>query len=710
MIVKKRFVLIAILILVLSFTGKLYAYEDEFHILITREAIKHADNLYNEEDDYLMTELGFSKGLDTEFTGPDKKETTGIPCISTYTAKEWIKRGSVIEDSPLGIRARTHFYDPINERGLTDLRGGRTNDNALTRARGDGEIEFHYSWRNARDYYYLALTSERESIPRENERTSPHSRNWYFAQMFRALGQVLHLLEDMAVPAHVRNDCHAPIIDKKDPYEGYWTTEKGLPSIFDYPVAFNEFDHFWDKDDLSGLAEFTNRNFLSRDTIFKGSRDELHYYPNPAEGDCRVREVYDEGDDTWRHYWSYPEAYDGYTRETFTVNRLVQVSYIGLNRDGTPWYEVGDLVDFPADYCHKEYGQKIIPRAIGYSAGLLNYFFRKELNVRTEVNPAEGIEFYVSCEGIDVDDLYNNIEVYTDVVPRYTDRPRRRRVEGSEMEIIDSEVRIKIPPIWHYYSVRSILVYRGPVEEDEGGEEIVIGKVLNIAVNKFFDIDYDEELLVGKTFHRRLRGSAEMGYSSPEDIDTVMSIVKNMAYVDFINNAATGGEWVEDIGGGDDVNIGLRVNTGGSISESPHLIGAHQTSWRGYAKLNLDYFENKTIDNLFLVAPFHFGVWNDGILICKDSSNSWPVNWGGGDVLLYRIHPDDPDTYPSGSDTLDYIKIVEMDLELFNLSGLNTFEIYCEIDMDNNFETGVHHRYYPGTLYEIIFYSEAEDD
>jgi hypothetical protein len=50
-------------------------------------------------------------------------------------------------------------------------------------------------WSDARDYYYWALTS-----------TSNKERESYFAKTFQALGQVLHLNQDVSVPAHVRND------------------------------------------------------------------------------------------------------------------------------------------------------------------------------------------------------------------------------------------------------------------------------------------------------------------------------------------------------------------------------------------------------------------------------------------------------------------------------------------------------------------------
>ncbi|MFH1675505.1 MAG: hypothetical protein ABIC40_00670, partial [bacterium] len=49
---------------------------------------------------------------------------------------------------------------------------------------------------------------------------------------FDKLGHVLHLNQDMAVPAHVRNDGHPPIIDP-DTYED-WTAKSGFPAYAQY--------------------------------------------------------------------------------------------------------------------------------------------------------------------------------------------------------------------------------------------------------------------------------------------------------------------------------------------------------------------------------------------------------------------------------------------------------------------------------------------
>lgn len=92
-----------------------------------------------------------------------------------------------------------------------------------------------------------------------------------------------------------------------------------------------------------------------------------------------------------------------------------------------------------------------------------------------------------------------------------------------------------------------------------------------------------------------------------------------------------------------------------------------------------------------------------GLFILKDSSNSWPVIWGGGDILLYYYSPSD-----SGE-----TRISEIDLELFNLSGINTFEVHSEDDVGNHIPLGGGRVFWGGCsggLCEIIFYSEEEVD
>jgi hypothetical protein len=96
----------------------------------------------------------------------------------------------------LPIRAMQHFHDPFNEQGWV----GR--ESAVFWAqRGIGQQGYggYYSWFDIRQYYYDALIEENNT-----------ERDANFAETFRGLGQLMHLVQDMSVPEHARNDFHNP--------------------------------------------------------------------------------------------------------------------------------------------------------------------------------------------------------------------------------------------------------------------------------------------------------------------------------------------------------------------------------------------------------------------------------------------------------------------------------------------------------------------
>jgi hypothetical protein len=96
--------------------------------------------------------------------------------------------------------------------------------------------------------------------------------------LFRALGHVIHHVQDMAQPQHARADAHLPFI----PWE-YSRYEKHVEACDnailqavgdDYPIptGFAEAQDFWSTmlegtqtTGGMGLAEFTNQNFVSPD-------------------------------------------------------------------------------------------------------------------------------------------------------------------------------------------------------------------------------------------------------------------------------------------------------------------------------------------------------------------------------------------------------------------------------------------------------------
>src|SRR3989338_10676604 len=96
----------------------------------------------------------------------------------TGLEKELLIKGSVDEDAPV-TRVLNHFYDPVRNIGINN---GRTaKDWALAPLTGN-----EFSWSKALELY--AEGDEGKAL--------------------LALGHILHLLEDMGVPDHTRNDPH----------------------------------------------------------------------------------------------------------------------------------------------------------------------------------------------------------------------------------------------------------------------------------------------------------------------------------------------------------------------------------------------------------------------------------------------------------------------------------------------------------------------
>ena len=140
-----------------------HAFDDlDTHPRITRPAVR-ASKL----DATLKNELDITDGINAMLRTPSS--------VRPQPALEWQRIGSRLEDDP-GCRASNHFHDPLRpftSSGVSDLP----------------------SWIRARGAYFAALTLR-----------EPAAREAALAETFQALGQIMHLVQDLAVPAHVRND------------------------------------------------------------------------------------------------------------------------------------------------------------------------------------------------------------------------------------------------------------------------------------------------------------------------------------------------------------------------------------------------------------------------------------------------------------------------------------------------------------------------
>lgn len=193
---------------------------------------------------------------------------------------EWVVEGGYTADEPESYMSLRHFYDPlaINHSAtyLTDhvdewvgyLAMG---SNPKMDARWWGALHSPYSIDRGREFMVSAFSSP---DLQEKERL--------FAAAWRSLGETMHLLADMTVPAHVRNDSHPGILSlatdkwRADPYEKYVTqdiVESCLGPVD--PVLIEEINTIPQNDEgvlkvlslFDFIARYTNRNFFSFDTI-----------------------------------------------------------------------------------------------------------------------------------------------------------------------------------------------------------------------------------------------------------------------------------------------------------------------------------------------------------------------------------------------------------------------------------------------------------
>jgi hypothetical protein len=235
------------------------AFDIHTHAAMTSEAVKQSQitgspnssqvlkklGLYNKDDVLKQRYIDIGTSL-TSRNGTDFEQTvmknvrdviTDIP--NPYTIPGWIVRGAIREDDntketpqgtpegdePGGVfnRVYGHFYDPINNRGLTVANitvGAHALDWATRNGAQANGRENRYNTLSAREAMWRALTLKKLSngslsdLPvtgssgsiaalRESERKA------YWATMFRALGDMVHLVQDMGQPQHTRNDAHS---------------------------------------------------------------------------------------------------------------------------------------------------------------------------------------------------------------------------------------------------------------------------------------------------------------------------------------------------------------------------------------------------------------------------------------------------------------------------------------------------------------------
>lgn len=342
---------------------------------------------------------------------------------------DWIAQGSIDQDGGcfgwVDCRVVHHFYNPVDNSGLSV---GLTIGNSSLLWAWDKRtygLSNAFNWKNGRTAYYNWMAG-----------TTRAERDEAGRDMFLCLGQVIHLVQDLAQPQHTRNDIHPPSSPSR--LEALCAQEfgnegaiAGLPpeSIPQFTIPYTNtsapsripraFASFWDTDQYTrgdpgrpfagtlGLAEYSHFYFISTDTMFESNDDTVIY--DASNGRWQIE--LDPDPTFFNHGRPIGSSLFPRLENTNIVEALGSVQRADLNRWGdaipapTPtrgsstlrynWN--GESID---NYCvvtwdgvrpngdrnfdgigitndnYRAHARKLLPKAVAYSAGVLKYFFR----------------------------------------------------------------------------------------------------------------------------------------------------------------------------------------------------------------------------------------------------------------------------------------------------------------------------------------------
>jgi hypothetical protein len=367
----------------------------------------------------------------------------------------WLMRGAIREDdnpkepdtpndAPVPIkRPLHHFFDPWNNRAL-DVPG-------VSSFLGDPDVHKNPDWAiGARDVFtapdtpeagrrnHFTLFDAREAMWRaltlkrgndtllgnagDSESDRATLRKSYWNTVFRALGDVLHLNQDMAQPQHTRNEAHSGIgpavlrafatghtsyfekylkartLARKE-FEVYSDSvaEKNVAGLLfagNYEVPkFKDFREFWSTQPGTrslggkGLADYTNTGFFTDDNNI-GSSSFNFPTSNVAAYTPVVRTITLPDGSVANRTYLLGDVKDNYTNQVDTQINMTRkgafTKYLAALPSGTFGWGL-DQANYDAT------ATLVVPRAVAYSAGILDRFFRGSLAISLTEEKIYGI-------------------------------------------------------------------------------------------------------------------------------------------------------------------------------------------------------------------------------------------------------------------------------------------------------------------------------
>jgi len=339
----------------------------------------------------------------------------------TEGEKKLLEQGSTNEDNPL-YRCFFHFYDPIYETGL---KGNLSAKQWGKSTKIQAIFDFKYM-------SFLANISQ-DFFGSETDFTFNRAVFEYVhgnkLRGLESLGHVLHLIEDMDVPAHTRNDGH-PLGDSFEVYADQWTKDRvdiasGLITDDQQPIIYDNLgDYFYN------LALFSNQNFFSEDTIF----DEK--YSGPVVNYKKVENI--NGD----------LLVFGYKSEK--LGKLIEIDKKRNKKTGE--IDVIYLINDENDLVFKDYWNTLSKQAVLYGAGVVKLFFDKvEEEKRTGVLYKKNQSWYKKIIRNIGYGINNIIDFISEVIGRFKKTLAEINPQDMVAEVGDWEAEVggespQLPP------------------------------------------------------------------------------------------------------------------------------------------------------------------------------------------------------------------------------------------------------------------------
>jgi len=276
------------------------------------------------------------------------------------TEKQLLMQGSIDEDD--GIRCVNHFYDPVfNE---TWQFGGVEHLFPALTAKEWAQNPFAQA---VYDPIYSVLIGPIAKSPVFSKTNFTWQQAIYKyikgdqVEAFNALGHILHLIQDMSVPEHTRQNVHIFFIPNAgSPYESYTAksntdfyrqTRKSIEN--QKPVKRTTLDEYFNE-----IALYSNNYFYSPDTIL----DEKYHLPKPV-------------------FHEVPEIKDGktffYILGEDENHNIFHLALILKNNIGWRLSSGPTVFSLEDDQVLQDYWQRLSKKAVLNGAGVIDLFFQE---------------------------------------------------------------------------------------------------------------------------------------------------------------------------------------------------------------------------------------------------------------------------------------------------------------------------------------------